>query len=80
MVMLRRIAECVLGLARRDASVVVVHEPTARFLGPNLSLGDRSDAVTFNDVQAAKVFLARHASEPTFLVVPAGDSLDATAA
>jgi hypothetical protein len=78
--MLRRIAECVLGLARRDAAVVVVHEPTEQFLGPGLSLGDRSEAVTFDDAQAAEVFLARHASEPTYQVVPAGDSLDATAA
>jgi hypothetical protein len=80
MVMLRRIAECVLGLARRDASVVVVHEPSARFLGPGLSLGNRSDAVTFNDAESAEVFLARHASEPGYQVVPAGDTLDATAA
>jgi len=79
MPMLRRFAECVLGLARRDAAVVVKHEPTARFLGPGLSLGERSDAVTFEDVQAAEVFLARHASEPAFAVVSAA-ALDAAAA
>jgi len=77
--MLRRFAECVLGLARRDAAVVVQHEPTERFLGPGLRLGERSDAVTFEDAQAAEVFLARHASEPAFAVVPVAD-VDATAA
>jgi hypothetical protein len=77
MPVLCRIAECVLGRARRDASVVVVHEPTERFLVPGLQLGDRCDAVTFDDAQAAEVFLARHASEPVFMVVPAGDTLAA---
>ena len=80
MPVLRRIAECVLGCARRDASVVVVHEPTARPLGPGLSLCDRSGAVSFDDAETAEVFLARHASEPTFVVVPTGESADATAA
>ena len=80
MPVLRRIAECVLGRVHRDASVVVVHEPTAQFLGPGLLLGDRSDAVTFDDAQAAEGFLARHASEPAYTVVRAGDALDATAA
>jgi hypothetical protein len=42
-------------------------------------LGERSDAVTFDDAQAAEVFLARHASEPAYAVVSAGN-LDATAA
>ena len=64
MPMLRRIAECVLGRAHGDAPVVVVHEPTAQFLGPGLQLGDRCDAVSFDDAQVAAVFLARHASEP----------------
>jgi len=79
MPMLRRFAECVLGLARRDAAVMVQHEPTARFLGPGLLLGERSEAVTFEDAESAEVFLARHASEPAFTVVAAAD-LGATAA
>ena len=77
MVVFQRIAECVLGLDRRDTSVVVVHEPTARCLGPGLVLGERTDAVTFDDVRSAENFLARHASEPAFAVVPAGDTLAA---
>ncbi|HEX2384639.1 MAG TPA: hypothetical protein VHI95_18495 [Acidimicrobiales bacterium] len=80
MPVLRRIAECVLGLARRDAPVVVVHQPTSRFLGAGLLLGDRSEAVTFEDAQTAEVFLARHGSEPAFAIVPAAEPLDATAA
>jgi len=80
MCVLHRLAESVLGRARPDVSVVVVHEPTARFLGPGLLLGDRKRAVTFDDAQSAEVFLARHASEPTFTVVPADTALDATAA
>jgi hypothetical protein len=80
MAVLRRLAECVLGLVPRDASVVVVHEPSSRYLGPGLALGVRSEAVTFDDAESAEVFLARHASEPTFAVIRAAEALDATAA
>jgi hypothetical protein len=79
MTSLRRLAECVLGFARRDASVVVRHEPSSLYLGPGLDLGERSRAVTFDDAATAEGFLARHASEPAYRVVPVA-SLNATAA
>ncbi len=79
MTSLRRLAEYVLGFARRDASVVVQHEPSSLYLGPGLDLGDRSRAVTFDDAAAAEGFLARHASEPAYRVIPTA-WVDATAA
>jgi hypothetical protein len=60
--------------AERDAPVVVVHEPSALFLSSGLSLGERASALTFDDAEAAAVFLARHASEPCFTLVAADRS------
>jgi hypothetical protein len=67
----RVIARSCVGGARRDESVVVVHEPTSLFLAAGLELGHRDQAVTFDDAESAEGFLARHASEPCFAVIAA---------
>jgi hypothetical protein len=51
--------------------VVVEHQPTGRFLGVGLVLVARDEAIEFPDVDAATRFLDRHASEPSFRVLPA---------
>jgi hypothetical protein len=53
----------------RDAAVIVLHEPSSKFLGTGLVLRGRDEAVTFEDVDTAERFLALHASEPCFSVV-----------
>ena len=63
-----------------DAAVVVLHEPTSKFLGAGLVLRGRDEAVAFENVDSARRFLARHASEPCFSVVVAEDSEDCNAA
>jgi hypothetical protein len=50
--------------------VVVGHEPSALFLGEGFVLVDRANALEFEDVRTAQVFLDRYASEPCFV---AGD-------
>ncbi len=59
--------------------MVVQHEPSSLYLSPGLDLGQLSSAVTFDDAATAEGFLARHASEPTYRVIPAA-ALHATAA
>jgi hypothetical protein len=63
-----------------DAAVVVLHEPTSKFLGAGLVLRGRDEAVSFENVDTAERFLARHASEPCFTVVATDDSEGRTAA
>jgi hypothetical protein len=47
--------------------VVVAHEPSSLFLGEGFFLVDRANALEFEDVRTAQVFLDRHASEPCFV-------------
>jgi len=49
-----------------DNGAILRHQPTSLFLGPNLVLTERHDAIEFADADAASVFLARYASEPCF--------------
>jgi hypothetical protein len=49
---------------------VVVHQPSAFFLGCGLVLVDRPQALEFADVEVAQAFLDRHACEPGFVAMP----------
>jgi hypothetical protein len=48
--------------------VVVAHEPSSLFLGQGFVLVDRDVALEFEDVSSAQRLLARHASEPSFVI------------
>jgi hypothetical protein len=61
-------------MARTDA-IVIVHEPSGRFVGAGLVLvADPRLAVHVNDEAEARALLARHASEPCFRLVDAAES------
>ena len=61
-------------MARTDA-IVIVHEPSGRFLSVGLVLvDDVRHALRVDDEATARTFLARHACEPCFALVDAAES------
>jgi hypothetical protein len=83
MLRIRHLLHCVRSARGADGEpgAVVLHQPTSTYLGPGLSLTDRSGAVTFDSVEAAAAFLARYGSEPCLVPVPvASGELVGTAA
>ena len=52
-------------------AVVILHEPSERFLGPGLGLVAAEHALAFEDVASAMQLLERHASEPCYVALDA---------
>src|SRR4051812_42440540 len=78
---MRRLVRCVLRTSSAVAApVVIVHRPSAQFLGPGLLLVGRDDALEFADAQEANRLLARWASEPCYEARPADEALATLAA
>jgi hypothetical protein len=61
------------------ARAVVVHTPSARYIGPGFELVDRAAAIEFPNAADAQRILDRHASEPLYVVVPVDDLVTAAA-
>jgi hypothetical protein len=60
-----------------SVACVVVHQPSAFFLGCGLVLVDRPQALEFRDVEAAQAYLERHSCEPGFIALPVARRLGA---
>ena len=61
-----------------DDAIVIVHEPSQRFVAAGFELCDDADsALHFTDEDAAEAIIARLACEPTYAVLPLREALAA---
>ena len=61
-----------------DDAIVIVHEPSQRFIAAGFELCDDADAALhFPDEDVAEAVIARHASEPAYAVLPLREALAA---
>jgi hypothetical protein len=63
---------------RDDDAIVIVHEPSHRYVGVGFALCDDADgALHFTDERDAATVIARHASEPAYVVLSLREALAA---
>jgi hypothetical protein len=63
---------------RHDDAIVIVHEPSQRYVAVGFALCDDAErALHFTDEHAAETVIARHASEPAYVVQSLREALAA---